>query len=126
MRHFVLLLIVLTSIISCSGNAPESPVQNWEDLSFRIETRPDFISKGMMEFLVIANRAHKKPASGMIISLRMGETGKWIQAIEDGNVGVYRRAVRVNDPATDVLYVHIERKEQEGILKFPLNYGIEK
>jgi len=119
-------------LTACMGDIPMSPTQQWDGLDFRLETRPPYITQGMMEFLVIANRPGRKPASGMIIDLRVGPTGRWVQAIEDGNVGVYRRAIKVNDPKTDIMYVHIRRKDKdknedkEGLLEFPLDYGIKK
>jgi hypothetical protein len=124
-RGISLLLVFL--LFSCMGEVPSSPVKEWEGMEFRLETRPPYITRGMMEFLVIANRPGRKPASDLLIELRVGPTGRWVQAIEDGNVGVYRRAMRINDPATDVMYMHIQnKKNKEGLLEFPLSYGIEK
>lgn len=124
MKRMVFVLLSLILFSSCGGEAPTSPFQNWEELSFRLETRPMYMEKGMMEFLVIANRPGRKPAYDLLIELRMGPTGPWVQAIEDGRVGVYRRAVRVTDPKTDILYVHILRDGKEGLLEFPLAWGI--
>ena len=124
-KLFFFISVLLLS--ACMGEIPSSPVQQWEGLDFRIETRPPFISQGMMEFLVVANRPGRKPASSLLVELRVGPTGRWAQAIEDGNVGVYRRAMKVNDPYTDILYVHVRNKEnKEGLLEFPLSYGVEK
>ena len=123
MKKFCVFLFVFL-LVGCVGEIPHSPILEWEEKSFRIETRPPFIEAGMMEFLVIVNLPRRKPASGLLISLRVGPTGKWVQAIEDGNVGVYRRAMRVGDPKTDILYVHVSDKEKETVLEFPLSYGV--
>lgn len=120
----LLLVFVIFAVNGCTGEVPTSPVQSWNELDFRIETRPPHIKPGMMEFLVIANREKRKPAFDLLVNLRIGDTGKWIQAIEDGHVGVYRRAVRVNDPATDVLHVYVRKGQEETVLKFPLNYAL--
>ena len=122
----VAIFMIAFLLMSCMGEVPTSPTQQWDGLDFRLETRPPFITPGMMEFLVVVNKPGRKPASGMIIDLRVGPTGRWAQAIEDGNVGVYRRAVKVNNPETDVMYVHIRHKDKEGLLEFPLSYGVEK
>ncbi|MDH5544334.1 MAG: hypothetical protein OEZ43_02010 [Gammaproteobacteria bacterium] len=119
--YFIVLFVAL--MVSCVGEIPKSPVLEWKDMTFRVETRPPFIEKGMMEFLIIVNLPRRKPASGLLVNLRIEQAGKWVQAIEDGNVGVYRRAMRVRDPKTDTLYVKAEIKGEETILAFPLAYG---
>ena len=78
----------------------------------------------MNEFLIIASKDVKGrsiPVHDLIISLAINDTGQWQQAIQDGHVGAYRRAMRVTDPATDVLLVRIEQGNRSGILRFPLN-----
>jgi hypothetical protein len=100
--------------------------QQWQDLSFRVEVRPSPIRVGMNEFIVIASREEYKPGVGLVVMLRVGENEKWRQAIQDGFTGVYRRAVRVADPATQSLSVHVRRaksdkKDDEAVLRFPLN-----
>lgn len=75
----------------------------------------------MNEFLVIATRGRAKPAHDLIVSLSINDTESWQQAIQDGHVGVYRRAIAVPDPVNDVLFVRIEHDNREGILRFPLD-----
>lgn len=119
----ILLLSFIVLISGCSSEVPSSPKQNWEGLDIWIESRPPVIRPGMMEFLVLANRDKRKPAFDLYVNLRMGPTGKWVQAIQDGHVGVYRRAMRVSDPATEILHVYIRRDGKETVLQFPLNYS---
>lgn len=100
--------------------------QEWQDLSIRVETRPSPLRVGMNEFIVIASRDEYKPGVGLVVRLRVGENEKWRQAIQDGFTGVYRRAVRVDDPATQSLSVHMRRtksddKNDETVLTFLLN-----
>ncbi len=104
-----------------STPVPSMPAQTWEDVKIQVETRPSQISRGMNEFLIIASREGRKPVHNLIITLRINEEGRWNQAIQDGHVGVYRRAIAVGDPGTDVLYVRIERDNRQAILRFPLN-----
>jgi hypothetical protein len=97
--------------------------QQWQDLGVKVETRPSPLRVGMNEFIVIASRDEYKPGVGLIVMLRVNENGKWRQAIQDGFTGVYRRAVQVDDPATQSLSVHIRRSKSkdETTLLFPLN-----
>jgi hypothetical protein len=118
-------LLCLTWLLSaCEGPTPVMPEQTWEGTSIDVETRPPRLEKGMNEFLIIASKDVKGrsiPVHDLIISLAINDTGQWQQAIQDGHVGAYRRAMRVTDPATDVLLVRIEQGNRSGILRFPLN-----
>ena len=127
--------ILVLALLTVSGCADEQAVllgpQQWQDLEFVVETRPSPIRAGMNEFVVIASREVYKPGIGLIVDIRVNEKLAWRQAIQDGFTGVYRRAVRVNNPQTDVLAVHVRRdkksqkeskeKEVETTLYFPLN-----
>ncbi len=64
-----------------------------------------------------------KPGVGLVVMMRVGKNEKWRQGIQDGFTGVYRRAVKVDDPATQSLTVHVRRSkgEEETTLIFPLN-----
>ncbi len=120
-------------LLAVSGCADEKAVllgpQQWQDLEFFVETRPSPVRAGMNELIVIASRDVYKPGVGLIVSIRADEKIAWKQAIQDGFTGVYRRAIRVNDPKTNVLAVHVRRdkknmskeKENETTLYFPFN-----
>jgi len=100
--------------------------QQWQELGFRVEARPSPLRVGMNEFLVIASDGKYKPGVGLVVMLRASENEEWRQAIQDGYTGVYRRAVKVDDPATQSLSVHVRRvkgdnKGDETVLLFPLN-----
>ncbi len=112
---------------ACSGEPPVilGP-QQWQELNFRVETRPSPLRVGMNEFIVIVSLGKYKPGVGLVVMLRVGENEEWRQAIQDGYSGVYRRAVKVDDPATQSLTVHVRRaksddKNDETMLSFPLN-----
>ncbi len=126
-NRFVWLIILLSLFLVFSGCAPSDvqvyPSQNWEDIKITMETRPSRVEKGMNEFLIIATRPPRRPASDLIVSLRINDTGKWHQGIQDGHVGVYRRATIVKDPLNDILTVKIEYDNREGLLNFPLDPG---
>lgn len=119
-----LIFIFLTILaVGCTSEIPTSPPQTWGEYTFRLESRPPVVTKGMNEFLLIGNFGERKRAVDLLVSFRVGPTGKWNQAIQDGHTGVYRRAMRVEDPASEVLYVHIKKEDEEEVLKFPLDYS---
>lgn len=97
--------------------------QQWQDLEFRVEVHPSPPRAGMTEFVVIASREVYKPGVGLVVEIRVDEDGKWVQAIQDGFTGVYRRAVNVSDPLTQSLHVKVRRtnKDEHTLLSFPLN-----
>jgi len=121
MRFFVIALMAL-AMTGCPGGAVISPSQQWEGMNFQIETRPPIVEPGMIEFLVLANRDRRR-AHDLVVNIRIGSTGRWVQAIQDGHVGVYRRAIRVNDPANDKLNVHVTWGDKETVLVFPLDFA---
>ena len=123
-RNVLLSGLMASALIACADkNAVTLGPQQWENLTFRIETRPSPLRVGMNEFIVIANRDGSFPGVDLVIMLRVGEEGNWRQAIQDGFSGVYRRSVQVDDPLTQSLSVHVRRSKLEGetLLSFPLN-----
>ena len=121
-KLFVLILLTISLLIAgCAENAQRLPTQTWENLYVTIETRPPTVQKGMNEFLVIVNEDQKRVANDLIVTLQIKGQTKRHQAIQDGHVGVYRRAVNVINPDTDVLLVEIQREDETGFLEFRLN-----
>lgn len=108
------------SVVGCQQETPLLPPQMWEKVEVQVETRPPLVEKGMNEFLIIATRERRKPAHDLIVSLRVDADSKWHQAIQDGHVGVYRRAIAVRDPANATLHVRLQQGTQEAQLRFPL------
>ncbi len=116
------LVILAMALGACApGDATQYPVLKWEDINVTIETRPSRAEKGMNEFLVIATRPPRRPASDLVVSIRINDQGKWHQGIQDGHVGVYRRAIFVEDPEKDVLAVRLEHDDRMMVLHFPIN-----
>ena len=134
MKKIYLTLFSILLLAACTTDIPTSKSQQWGDYSVRLESRPPIIEKGMMEFLTLVNYKEKLRGWDLIVYYRMGPTGRWVQAIQDGHTGVYRRAMMVRDPKTDILYVHMKKnqtteeqakkaKRKETIMQFPLNYS---
>jgi len=128
----IILLFVAFLLASCTDKIPTTQYQEWGEYSFRLESRPPQVKPGMNEFLLIGNFKKKYRAYDLIVSYRIGPTGKWSQAIQDGHTGVYRRAMLVEAPETDVLYVRVRQRKHnimtedpvgDQVFQFPLNYS---
>lgn len=120
-KIFLLFLFVLTS---CGGETVQLEQQEFDGNTYQIEARPGpVVLKGMNEFIVIISNKHNQPVADLIISLRTEEKNDWRQMIQDGKVGVYRRAIDIKNPETDYLQVQVRKKDKAGeltVLKFPL------
>jgi hypothetical protein len=116
------LCLFATGLVACN-NGSESftiPVQHWKDKDVRIETHPNPPLAGMSEIVVIVTGPHGKPTENLTVSLRGNEAMPWVQAIQDGFIGVYRRAVDIGDGETVVLQVRLQQGAEQKILLFPL------
>ena len=115
-------LCLLGALSACGGDqAVDIPAQKWQGVDVRVEVRPSPPRTGMNEFLVMATGERGRPAYDLIVSLRTDDQDEWRQAIQDGQVGVYRRAAEVAPGTRSVLQVQIKRNGAEGVLRFPLN-----
>ncbi len=113
-------------MLACSSDEDARvriPSQYWGDVQVRLETRPEPVRPGMNEFLIIATQKRGLPAYDMVVSLRTSSGSVWRQAIEDGESGVYRRALAVR-PTDRVLEVQLRkaRETAETVLRFPLRF----
>ncbi len=112
-------VMLLGVLAACGGESSQQlPPQQWQGMQVRVESRPSPLHDGASEFLVMVD-SRGKPAYNLIISMRASDSEPWVQAIEDGQVGVYRRAIKAAPGA--VLQVRIRNKDAEGVLRFPLN-----
>ncbi len=106
-------------LAACGGEESQQlPPQHWQGMEVRVEPRPSPLHDGSSEFLVMVTDNRNKPAYNLVISLRTSDSEPWKQAIEDGQVGVYRRAIKA-DPGA-VLQVQVRRGEAEDVLRFQL------
>lgn len=112
-------LILLLGLTACGSNKQGSLApQQWQGLEVVVETRPVPVQPGMNEFLVIVSKGGIRPREDLVVSLRLSPTDPWRQAIQDGDTGVFRKALRVTT-AHHALYVQIRRKQEAGELAFP-------
>ncbi|HET8668334.1 MAG TPA: hypothetical protein VFM10_10170 [Terriglobales bacterium] len=112
---------LMALLAGCHNEPGESmPPQTWQNMEVRVESRPSPPRIGMNEFLVMVTDRRGHPGYDLIVSLRTSDQDAWKQAIEDGQVGVYRRAVEVGPGARSVLQVQIKGRDAESVLLFPL------
>jgi hypothetical protein len=108
------------TLCGCSGATQDAPTQQWRDLQVHVETRSYGPIPGMKELLVIINRNGVLPAWDCRVDLRTSDADPWKQAIEDGHVGVYRRALVVDQGEHSVLQVRISAEGNETVLHIPI------
>lgn len=114
-------LFFLVLLVACSGDrVADTQPQKWQDAEVRVESRPSPPRPGVNEFLVIVT-GKRGPVHDIMVSVRTDDQDQWIQAIQDGEVGVYRRAAKVAPGTRSVLQVQMKHNGVEGILRFPLN-----
>jgi len=89
-------------------------------MEIRIETRPSPPRSGLVEILAIVTGPHGAPVHDLIISMRTADGDPWVQAIQDGHLGVYRRAAKIGIGERSVLQLQIQLGMEQDLLRFPL------
>jgi len=105
----IFLTLLAAGLAACNNGSDtfSIPSQRWNEMVVRIETHPNPPLAGMSEIVVIVTGPHGKPAGDLTVSLRGNESTPWIQAIQDGFIGVYRRAIDIGDGKTAVVQVRL-------------------
>jgi hypothetical protein len=119
---FILISLLVTGLAACNSESQRIsiPVQHWKGMDVRIETHPNPPLAGMSEIVVIVTGLHGKPIQDLTVSLRGNVSMPWVQAIQDGYIGVYRRGVDIGDGETTEVQVKIQQGGEQNILLFPL------
>jgi len=116
-------LLLLCLVLMTSACAPDdewiAKAQPWDEFFIHYETRPETVRPGMNEFLMIVNRHGKRHIANLLVHIRT-DGSKWRQAIPDGALGVYRRALPVGDVHADHLHVRLRYHGKQGELTFAL------
>ena len=113
--------MMTVALAACGdGEQMQIPVQRWKDMDVRIETHPNPPVAGMSEIVTIVTGPHGKPISNMTVSYRSSDTMPWVQAIQDGRIGVYRRAVDLGAGAESMLQVRLDQAAEQKTLLYPL------
>ncbi len=116
-------LIILVGLLLSSCSADEdawSPApQSWQDITMSIETQPTPIRQGMNEFILIANHQQRGFVNDLLVEVHTEQSG-WKQAIPDGALGVFRKALPVQNVQRDHLYVRLTRHGKHHEMIFSL------
>lgn len=111
-------------LAACGAEQSRLPPQIWQDIKVGLETRPAPVVAGMNEFLISAVRASGAAEYNLLVFIRMDEGGAWVQSIQDGHTGVFRRAIAVRGGGPQTLHVRLVRDGQEGELRFALPVSV--
>jgi hypothetical protein len=113
---------LMLSLAACTDASQQTsmPPQHWKTADIRIETHPNPPLAGMSEIVVIVTGPHGMPVGDLTVSLRAADSMQWVQAIEDGNIGVYRRAIDLGDKQAATVQVRLQRGADETVLLFPM------
>ena len=118
----VTLALLAAGLAACNNESETAsiPAQHWNEMVVHIETHPNPPLAGMSEIVVIVTGPHGKPAGDLTVSLRGVESLPWVQAIQDGFIGVYRRAIDLGDGKTAVVQVRLQKGDTQKVLLFPI------
>jgi len=121
-KYFKLFFLLL--LTACGGDRiADTQPQKWQGAEVRVESRPSPPQPGKNEFLIIVT-GERGPIHDIMVSVRTDDQDQWVQAIQDGDIGVYRRAATVAPGTRSVLQVQVKRNGAEGVLRFPLKLSI--
>lgn len=121
LKHLIAIVAATWWLVGCEpANLPTLDDQMWGPISVHVESRPMPLTAGMNEFWVVLTDDRGRPMFDVLVNVRIEPHGSSQQAIQDGHTGVYRRAVRIADPKTNVLVVELKRRDKTGELRFPL------
>lgn len=117
---FALLVIALTG---CGVQEQSGTIgtRQWGAYEVTVETRPWPPREGQNEVVVMIVGQRNQPIYDALVTMRAQAASPWIQAIEDGHVGVYRRAVRFAADSQTNLQIQFQRGEEKTILDFPVS-----
>ncbi len=118
----VILSFIVMNLVACGDNSKQIliPAQHWKEADVRIETHPNPPLAGMSEIVVIVTGLHGRPVQDLTVSLRGNDSMQWVQAIQDGNIGVYRRGIDIGDGESVALQVQLQQGTDKKVLIFPL------
>lgn len=116
------MLVLAAALVGCGSEEGQIqiPVQHWQEMDVRIETHPNPPLAGMTEIVVIVTSPRGRPIQDLTVSLRGNDSMPWVQGIQDGLIGVYRRAVDMGSGDQVSLQVMLKRGGEQETLIFPL------
>ena len=122
LRRVGAVLVGVGLVTACGNGADNAQIGSkpWGAFNVAVEVRPAPPRPGHNEVVVIVTGEHHRPVYDAIVSLRADERQDWVQAIEDGHVGVYRRAVYFGRAPAATLQVRLQRADSQAVVEFPV------
>jgi len=106
-----------------ADTAGQIGTQRWGNFDVAVELRPSPPREGHNEVVVIVSGERHRPVYDALVFVRSEKEQPWVQAIQDGHVGVYRRAVLFRHRADPALQVRLQRGDDQAELVFPLHFA---
>ncbi len=125
-RQATLLAVIVTFAVGGCGNEEQTGTigtRQWGPYEVTVETRPWPPRVGQNEVVVMIVGERRQPIYDALVTMRAQASSPWIQAIEDGHVGVYRRAVRFGGEGQSKLQIQLQRGDEKTVLDFPVALG---
>jgi len=113
-------LALTLAACNSSQDASQIGVRQWGTFDVAVEVRPAPPRRGHNEVVVIITGEHHRPVYDALVAVRADPEQPWVQAIEDGHVGVYRRAVLFSHGPAASLQVRVQRADAQSVLEFPV------
>jgi hypothetical protein len=113
----------VSALLAACGQGDDSSVVGsgrWGAYEVSVESRPAPPRTGNNEVVVAVTAERRRPVYDALVFVRAQPDAPWVQAIEDGHVGVYRRAVDFGRGARAVVQVRLRRGDDEATLEFPI------
>ena len=117
------LLGLLWGCSSDEGKHPYTVAQHWHGWEVRVESRPTPPQAGMNEVLVVVTGNYDHLVAACRVEVRSAKADEWKQAIQDGLVGVYRRAALLGPGERQTLQVRLhcgDDPDLNTVLYFPI------
>ena len=123
-----LVVLVAISLAGCGTEEHSGTIgtRQWGSYEVTVETRPWPPRPGQNEVVVMIVGDHHQPIYDALVTMRAQATSPWVQAIEDGHVGVYRRAVRFTADSQNNLQIQLQRGDERGTLDFPVTMAAQR
>ncbi len=110
-------------LAGCSASDDASKVlgsRQWGTITVTVETSPSPPRPGTNEILVQVSGERHQAVFDALVYVRTRVSHEWTQAIQDGHVGVYRRALNFGRGGDVGLEILLRRNGEEATLVFPV------
>ena len=124
-RAGLLALVIVVALGGCGSGEQSGTIgtRQWGSYDVTVESRPWPPRQGQNEIVVMIVGEHHQPIYDALVTMRAQDSSPWVQAIEDGHVGVYRRAVRFAADGQSNLQIQLQRGDEKTVLDFPVIVG---